>query len=521
MRDRPLPQHCRLHLGEWHVGQVPADDAVLQGQEVGVVRERQVAVGQHAEQEPDRHQQQAGPPPRRGCRQHAGREDRREDHALDRRAQDQPRRTAPPGERGPLEPRQEGRQHRLGRVAADQRGHDVPAAGVVLALGAAAAGRVCLDHADADQTAQPRLLERHALHPRPRQRLAARRQQAEPALQHVPPQGQGEAVELHQVADRRGDDAERHHRQQQAGQQQREHRRRELFEPALQRPGQAGDAVAQTELLGELQRCEAGHHEGRQPQVGQAADHQVGRGRLVHQPLGFVGDARLGDWVANRTGLACGDARGGWQRRDRARAARRQQHVAQVVRVGPRQRVEAGLDAAARRRLDQHHRQAEEPPQQGRLEAQVLDAVERDAALLAFEDALADPQFLVGQRVLEGQVQCQRTTQPQHEQHDRRDQEPGLEHEAEHEQHHHLLDRIEQPQQQDARMQVATRQHDGLARRRRGRRCRVRPGLGGGRRRRQFRVVRHRASARCDRAAPGHGPPTGQGRGTPTLRCRP
>jgi hypothetical protein len=86
------------------------------------------------------------------------------------------------------------------------------AGSIACAFGCASSGTsgVGLDDADAEQAAQPRLFVGDALDARPRQRLLARRQQAETALQHVAAQRQREAVELHEIAEHRRQHAEQH-----------------------------------------------------------------------------------------------------------------------------------------------------------------------------------------------------------------------------------------------------------------------------------------------------------------------
>ncbi|MBZ0150110.1 MAG: PH domain-containing protein, partial [Planctomycetes bacterium] len=139
-----------------------------------------------------------------------------------------------------------------------------------------------------------------------------------------------------------------------------------------------------------------------------------------------------------------------------------------------------------RRGLDQHDGEAERAAQERRLEAEVLDAIERDAALLAFEQPFPHSQLLAGQRVFERQVAGDGVAELQHEQAAGDDDEPELvDDEPQHQRQHHLAQRVDEPQQQDRRVQVTVREH-----RRRG-----------GRRR--FRRVAHHASARSGRAAPG------------------
>ena len=102
-----------------------------------------------------------------------------------------------------------------------------------------------------------------------------------------------------------------------------------------------------------------------------------------------------------------------------------QEHFPEVFGVVPRERVQARLDAASRRGLDQHDRQPERPAQQRRLEREVLDPIERDPPLLAVQEAFADAQLLEREGVLERQVADDRSAQLQQERGDEDDRRHG------------------------------------------------------------------------------------------------
>ena len=99
--------------------------------------------------------------------------------------------------------------------------------------------------------------------------------------------------------------------------------------------------------------------------------------------------------------------------------------------IGARQRIEFGLDAAARGGFNHHDRETKGAPQNRRLETEVLDAIEWDASFLAVQQAFANAQLFWRQRVFERQVAHQRVAQLHHEQAQGRNQEPRLDRDAE------------------------------------------------------------------------------------------